>query len=316
MRYNHVRRHLLLILFIILSISETSAQYDVSFGHYWAMEPSFNPATAGKDAKLNVAVAYALQMAGFEHNPNTMYAGADMPFYVLGAYHGVGLQFMNDAIGAFTHKRFGLQYAFMRHLLGGKISIGAQATMISENLDGSKLDLADPTDPAFTTSSVNGSGFDLSLGLYYQHRNWYVGLSALHLNSPKVELGETNELNISPTYYFTGGYNIRLTNPFLTIQTSVLGRTDGVAFRGDVTARLKYEHEKRVMYVGVSYSPTNSVTVMLGGKFHGIHIGYSYEMYTSAISIGNGSHEIFVGYQTDLNLYKKEKNLHKSVRIL
>ena len=220
MRYNHVRRHLLLILFIILSISETSAQYDVSFGHYWAMEPSFNPATAGKDAKLNVAVAYALQMAGFEHNPNTMYAGADMPFYVLGAYHGVGLQFMNDAIGAFTHKRFGLQYAFMRHLLGGKISIGAQATMISENLDGSKLDLADPTDPAFTTSSVNGSGFDLSLGLYYQHRNWYVGLSALHLNSPKVELGETNELNISPTYYFTGGYNIRLTHPFLTIQTS------------------------------------------------------------------------------------------------
>ena len=316
MRYNHVRRHLLLILFIILSISETSAQYDVSFGHYWAMEPSFNPATAGKDAKLNVAVAYALQMAGFEHNPNTMYAGADMPFYVLGAYHGVGLQFMNDAIGAFTHKRFGLQYAFMRHLLGGKISIGAQATMISENLDGSKLDLADPTDPAFTTSSVNGSGFDLSLGLYYQHRNWYVGLSALHLNSPKVELGETNELNISPTYYCTGGYNIRLTNPFLTIQTSVLGRTDGVAFRGDVTARLKYEHEKRVMYVGVSYSPTNSVTVMLGGNFHGIHIGYSYEMYTSAISIGNGSHEIFVGYQTDLNLYKKEKNLHKSVRIL
>ena len=316
MRYNHVRRHLLLILFIILSISETSAQYDVSFGHYWAMEPSFNPATAGKDAKLNVAVAYALQMAGFEHNPNTMYAGADMPFYVLGAYHGVGLQFMNDAIGAFTHKRFGLQYAFMRHLLGGKISIGAQATMISENLDGSKLDLADPTDPAFTTSSVNGSGFDLSLGLYYQHRNWYVGLSALHLNSPKVELGETNELNISPTYYFTGGYNIRLTNPFLTIQTSVLGRTDGVAFRGDVTARLKYEHEKRVMYVGVSYSPTNSVTVMFGGNFHGIHIGYSYEMYTSAISIGNGSHEIFVGYQTDLNLYKKEKNLHKSVRIL
>ena len=316
MRYNHVRRHLLLILFIILSISETSAQYDVSFGHYWAMEPSFNPATAGKDAKLNVAVAYALQMAGFEHNPNTMYAGADMPFYVLGAYHGVGLQFMNDAIGAFTHKRFGLQYAFMRHLLGGKISIGAQATMISENLDGSKLDLADPTDPAFTTSSVNGSGFDLSLGLYYQHRNWYVGLSTLHLNSPKVELGETNELNISPTYYFTGGYNIRLTNPFLTIQTSVLGRTDGVAFRGDVTARLKYEHEKRVMYVGVSYSPTNSATVMLGGNFHGIHIGYSYEMYTSAISIGNGSHEIFVGYQTDLNLYKKEKNLHKSVRIL
>ena len=52
-------------------------------------------------------------------------------------------------------------------------------------------------------------------------------------------------------------------------------------------------------------------------KRHGNdEIGYSYEIYTSAISFGNGSHELFVGYQTDLNLYKKEKNLHKSVRIL
>ena len=309
------RRILTIVLFMLASY-EVRAQYDVSFGHYWAMEPSFNPATVGKEAKLNVAVAYALQMAGFEHNPNTMYAGADMPFYVLGAYHGVGLQFMNDAIGAFTHKRFGLQYAFQPRLLGGKLNIGVQATMLSENLDGSKIELIDPTDPAFTTSSVNGTGFDLSLGLYYQHRSWYVGLSALHLNFPKVGLGETNELSISPTYYFTGGYNIQLTHPFLTIQTSVLGRTDGVAFRGDVTARLKYEHKKRVMYAGLSYSPTNSVTVILGGNIRGIHIGYSYEIYTSAISFGNGSHELFVGYQTDLNLYKKEKNLHKSVRIL
>lgn len=309
------RRILTIVLFMLASY-EARAQYDVSFGHYWAMEPSFNPATVGKEAKLNVAVAYALQMAGFEHNPNTMYAGADMPFYVLGAYHGVGLQFMNDAIGAFTHKRFGLQYAFQPRLLGGKLNIGVQATMLSENLDGSKIELIDPNDLAFTTSSVNGTGFDLSLGLYYQHRSWYVGLSALHLNSPKVGLGETNELSISPTYYFTGGYNIQLTHPFLTIQTSVLGRTDGVAFRGDVTARLKYEHKKRVMYAGLSYSPTNSVTVILGGNIRGIHIGYSYEIYTSAISFGNGSHELFVGYQTDLNLYKKEKNLHKSVRIL
>ena len=315
-RYYNVYKGCAIVCLLLLSSIKGWAQYDVSFGHYWAMEPSFNPASVGKEAKLNVTAAYAIQMAGFEHNPNTMYAGADMPFYLLGSYHGVGIQFMNDAIGAFTHKRFGLQYAFQRHLLGGKLSLGAQATMISENLDGSKLDYTDSGDPAFTTSSVNGTGFDLSLGLYYLHRSWYVGISALHLNSPKVELGETNELNISPTYYFTGGYNIRLTHPFLTIQTSVLGRTDGVAYRGDVTARLKYEHEKRVMYAGLSYSPTNSVTVMLGGNFRGIHLGYSYEIYTSAISISNGSHELFVGYQTELNLYKKGKNLHKSVRIL
>ena len=280
------------------------------------MEPSFNPAAVGKESKLNVAVAYALQMAGFEHNPNTMYAAADMPFYALKSYHGAGIQFINDNIGLFSHKRFGLQYAYQPQFLGGKFSAGLQLSMLSETFDGSKAELEDPNDPVFTKSSINGTGFDVSLGVYYKHRNWYVGISALHLNSPTVNLGDRNELSISSTYYLTGGYNIRLKNPFLSIQTSALGRTDGVAYRADVSGRLIYTHEKRVMYAGLSYSPTNSVTVQLGGDIKGIRVGYSYEIYTSAISIGNGSHELFVGYQTELNLYKKGRNLHKSVRFL
>ena len=309
-------RRLPIITVLVLVTLVARAQYDVSFSHYWAMEPSFNPAAVGKESKLNIAAAYALQMAGFEHNPNTMYAAADMPFYALKSYHGAGIQFINDNIGLFSHKRLGLQYAYQPQLLGGKMSLGIQLAMLNETFDGSKLELENSGDPAFTSSSINGTGFDLSLGVYYKHRKWYAGVSALHLNSPRVNLGEKNELNISATYYLTGGYNIRLKNPFLSIHTSVLGRTDGVAYRGDISGRLVYTHEKRVMYAGLSYSPTNSVTIQLGGNIRGIRVGYSYEVYTSAINIGNGSHELFVGYQTDLNLYKKGRNLHKSVRIL
>ena len=302
---------------VLLATSNASAQYDASFAHYWAMEPSFNPAAVGKESKLNVVGAYSLQLAGFEHNPKTMYVAADMPFYAVGSYHGVGVQLLNDEIGLFSHKRLSVQYAYQKRLLGGKLSVGVQAGMLGETFDGSKVELGnDPDDPAFASSSVNGTGLDMSAGVYYLARNWYVGLSALHLNSPVVAIGETNELSIDPTYYFTAGYNIRLNNPFLKIQTSVLGRTDGVAWRADVTGRLKYEHDKKVMYAGLTYSPTNSVTVLIGGNFHGIHLGYSYEVYTSAISVGNGSHELFVGYQTEVNLYKKGRNLHKSVRLL
>ena len=303
-------------LLALIAAENTWAQYDASFAHYWAMEPSFNPATVGKEAKLNVVGAYAIQLAGFEHNPQTMYAAADMPFYAMGAYHGVGVQLMNDKIGLFSHKRLALQYAYQKRLFGGKMSLGVQAGMLGETFDGTILEVEDTSDPAFSTSSVNGTGFDLAAGIYYQARSWYVGISALHLNSPVVALGETNELSIDPTYYFTAGYNIQLKHPFFKIQTSVLGRTDGVAWRADVTGRLKYEHDKKVMYAGLSYSPTNSVTVLIGGKLHGIHLGYSYEIYTSAINVGNGSHELFVGYQTELNLYKKGRNLHKSVRLL
>ena len=36
----------------------------------------------------------------------------------------------------------------------------------------------------------------------------------------------------------------------------------------------------------------------------------------TGISFGNGSHELFINYQTDINLVKKGRNKHKSVRIL
>jgi type IX secretion system PorP/SprF family membrane protein len=307
-----------MLLVVVLSalLLQSHAQYDPSFSHYWAMEPAFNPAAAGKDTKLNVAGAYNMTLTGFENNPKTMYIGADMPVSLLGALHGIGLQIVNDEIGLFSHKRLNIQYAYKHRLLGGVVSVGLQGGLLSESFKGSGVDLEMDNDDVFTKTDVTGTGFDLSAGLYYQRRNWYVGMSSLHLTAPTVELGETNELNISRSYYFTGGYNIRLKNPFLTIQTSVLGRTDGTAYRGDVTARLRYNHENRLLYAGLSYSPTNSVTVLLGGHFHGIMVGYSYEAYTKAISLGNGSHELFVGYQTDINLTKKGRNRHQSVRIL
>lgn len=317
LRYNIVFKRLYIILSLtVLFAAGARAQYDASFSHYWDLEPYFNPAAVGKQPKLNVVGAYAISMSGFENNPRTMYVGADMPFYFIGAYHGAGVSLLNDQIGLFTHQRIALQYAYKHKLFGGTISVGAQFGFVNEQFDGSKVDLGEAGDPAFATSDVNGNSMDLAAGLYYTHGRWYAGISAQHLTSPLVELGETNELQIDPTFYLTGGYNIKLRSPFVTIPTSVLVRTDGKAYRADVTARVVYTNDKKMMYAGVSYSPTNSVTAVIGGMFHGINLSYSYEMYTSALSIGNGSHELTVGYQTNLNLFKKGKNKHKSVRIL
>ena len=312
-----MRRRLLFIsVLLLLAVSRAGAQYDVSFSHYWDLEPYFNPGSIGKQQKLNVAAVYALSFAGFENNPRSMYVGADMPLYFLKNHHGVGVSMLNDQIGLFTHQRLAVQYAYKHRLFGGMLSAGVQLGFLSEGFDGSKLDVEDSGDPALSGSDVNGSAFDVGFGLYYTRGPWYLGLSAQHVTSPLVELGETNELQIDPTYYLTGGYNIKLRNPFLIIHPSVLVRTDGVAWRGDVSGRLVYSNDKKVLYGGLSYSPTNSVTVLVGGRFHGIHIGYSYEVYTSGISIGNGSHELILGYKADINLFKKGRNKHKSVRIL
>lgn len=310
-------RHFAVILLALLLISiEMRGQYDASFAHYWAMETSFNPAAVGKQSKINVTGAYNISMAGFENNPQTMYAAADMPFYFLKSYHGAGVQFMNDQLGLFKHQKLAVQYAPKFKLFGGVASIGLQLGMLSESFDGSDLDLEDSSDPAFTTSEVNGNSVDIGVGIYYTHDQWYAGLSAQHVTAPLISLGETNELQIDRTYYLTGGYNIKLRNPFLSIKPSVLVRTDMTAWRADITGRLVYAHDEKLLYGGATYSPSTSFTLMVGGSFHGFVLGYSYEVYTTAISMANGSHELFFGYQHDINLVKKGKNKHKSVRIL
>ena len=309
-------RRLIIVGLLLNFAGEIKAQYDPSFSHYFDMETSFNPASAGKQPKINVTAAYAMDMTGFEHNPQTAYAAADMPFYALRSYHGAGVLFMNDRLGLFTHMRLSAQYAYKFKLLGGQLSVGLQAGLISEKLDGSKADLADSGDPAFNSAQLSGNAVDLGAGIYYTLKDFYAGISVQHITSPLVKLGDNNELPIDKTYYLSGGYNIKLHNPFLTIKPSVLVKTDMVAWRADVTGRLVYSHDNKLLYGGLSYSPANSVTMLVGGSFHGIVLGYSYEFYTSGLNPGNGSHELFVGYQQDINLVKKGKNKHKSVRIL
>lgn len=301
---------------LMLATMGARAQYDPYFSHYFDMQPSFNPAAAGKEAKLNITGTYAMSMAGFENSPQTMVFSGDMPFIALKNVHGVGLQLMSDKLGLFSHQRISLQYALRKRLGNGWLSVGVQPGIITEKFNGSSVDLIDETDPVFSKSDIDGNTFDLAAGIYYSGKNWYAGISAQHLTSPTVLLGETNELKIDGTYYLTGGMDFQLRNPLMKVATSAVVRTDGVAYRGDITGRLIYNYQGRMFYAGATYSPTNSVTALVGGQFQGVIIAYSFEIYTNGISFRNGSHEIFLGYQMDVNLSKKGKNRHQTTRTL
>lgn len=286
------------------------------FAHYWLMEPQYNPAAAGRSPQLSITAAFQTHAMGYEDGGSTMYAGADMAFQIGKTRHGVGAIFQNDEFGLFSHKRFSVQYAYHFKLFGGTLSIGGEADMLNETLNGSSADLEDANDPAFPTTDVSGSKFDASAGLWYAHKRWYVGFAALHLTAPTVHLGETNEYEVKRLYNLVGGYNIRLKNTFFTIAPSALLRYDGTAFRADITARLQYEHERKRLYAGLTYAPQHSVTGFVGGNFHGVDLSYSYEANTSGLGLGAGQHEVTLGYRLDLSLGKKGKNVHRSVRYL
>ena len=307
-----------MLLWLLLWLPVGSiAQNDVQFADYTRLKSYYNPASSGTDGKLNVAGAYAMQFAGYDNAPATMYIGADLPVYFLSPRHGAGISLLSDKFGMFSTQKIALQYAY-NFKLGqkGRLAIGVQAAMLTEKIDPNNIKLEEQNDPAFPSSEVNGNHADFAAGLFYYHPRWWAGVSSQHLLAPTIQMQDKYEYAFDRMYYLMGGCNIRLKNSLLSLQPSFMVMTDLTEWREDVQCKLTYEYEGRSFYAGVGYSPDISTTFMVGGNFHGVCLGYSYQMYTSGIGMLNGSHEITIGYQADLDLFKKGRNRHKSVRFL
>lgn len=322
-RYTFLAQHklmrvamVLLVLLAGMGANRVQAQQDVAFLHYWRMETQWNPAAVGQSPQLSIQGAVQTHTMGYEQAGSTMWAGADMAFALGRTFHGVGAMFLNDNIGLFSHKRFSLQYAYHQPWRGGTIALGLQADMLQEGIDGSKADLGDKNDPAFPTTQVNGSAFDLSVGSYYQRKGFRLSAAYHHLAAPTVRLGETHELPIRGVLNVGTQYNIRTSSPLFTITPSAMLRSDFTDYRVDLTLRGEYKFENRLIFGGINYAPQRSVGLFVGGTLQGIDISYGYEANTSGLGLGTGQHEIVIAYRLPIDLAKKQRNLHKSVRWL
>lgn len=311
--------HRLLTVIVLLAVMRNAAkaQWDVQFSDYTALKSYYNPAVSGTEGKFNLNAAYSMQFLGYDNAPATMYIGGDLPIYFMSPRHGGGVSLMSDQIGMFTTMKIAVNYSYnMKIGKKGRLAIGVQPSLMRETIDPKDIKLEDQNDPAFPSSKVTGQQFDLSAGVYYYHPKFWAGVSSLHLLAPTIVMSEKYEVSVPRSYYFMGGCNIPIKNTLITLQPSCMVMTDFASIREDVQCKVAYEYENRKMYVGVGYSPKASTTFMVGGNFHGISLGYSYQMFTSGVNMINGTHEIVLGYQTDLDLFKKGRNLHKSVRWL
>ena len=309
-------RRIILTLCVALTALVARAQFDTHFTHYWALQGYYNPAVAGLSGRLNLYGTYAMQMAGYTHAPATMLFGADMVLPTEKKNQAVSANLYNESIGLFTNQRLFAGYAYRFNLWGGRMAVGVNAGSLEQKFDGSKVESEESNDIAFPSSEVDGMGLALTAGVHFAHPLFYAGLSVMHLTAPAIELGETYEIKIDRTYYLSGGGNIQLKNPLLSIQPSLQLMTDLQAWRADLTVRGTYTYDEKRYYAGLTYSPMTSVAILLGGEINSVSFGYAYEIFTSGVGLIHGSHDLYVGYVMDVDLFKKGKNKHKSIRIL
>lgn len=299
------------------------AQFDGQWSQYTLDPGLYNPGGIGLNSDLNVNLCFREQWTDFKNNPSTFSLHVGAPVRTGKSVSGLGLLMLNESIGLFTTQWFQIQYAYKHALWGGKISAGIQGGLLQQNFDASGIhipssDYHTTSDEAIPSGDIEGMIPDFSLGLWYQRGQMFGGLSCTHLLGGKIKLNEkesTSEkdaatMKVSRTIYFTGGYNIHLKNPLLTLQPSFMAMSDLVSVQTDWSAILQYNQQH---WGGLEFRPGSALAVMIGTRFDfGLSIGYTYDISLNRVS---GSHEVFVGYRKKIDTSVNNRQ-QKSIRLL
>lgn len=306
----------LLVLLCFWSILSMKAQWDSNISQYWAMKNFYNPSFVGEKNALESSLIHRRQWVGIDNAPVTSVISVNMPLELFGKRHGIGVLINNDKLGLYSNTSFMVQYAYKFVFKGNKtLNVGLQGGMFNVDFDAGGIEI--PTGEAFDPSEVPSGGgekvIDGGLGISWITPHYYAAFSISHLWNPSFSLDENYRSYIARTFYFAGGYNIKLGSSLMELQPSLFYKTDAVFHQLDVTARLDY---KKFINGGVSWRKDDGFIFLLGVKIRNIEASYGYDLSTSAIGrVSHGSHEIFIKYSVPLSKSKKRGAL-KSIRIL
>lgn len=321
------------MVLLMIGAVRALAQTDAQLSQYYEVPGYYNPGAIGLEDRLRLRGGARLQWVGIDNAPRTFLATADMPLKLGKHRIGVGLVAQQETAGLFRNITIGLQAAYKVKVLKGELTAGLRVGFASEVFKGSEVyipdndDYHESTDNGLPDRDVSGNALDLGVGVFYTHKWFWAGVSSTHLNQPTISFdseGESStgaagndkkyEFQLRRQLYFTAGSNIPINNTLFEVMPSVMVKTDFTTWRAEATARLRY---KKFLSAGIGYRNADALIFLLGAEFKGVYLGYSYDYALSAINkASSGSHELFLGYAMKLDFSEKNKNKHKSIRIM
>lgn len=299
------------------------AQFDAQISQYMFHGNAFNPAAAGENNMIDIVGHHRIHMLGMPGGGSTTLFSVSSPISLLGKKHGIGINLTNDQVGWFTNKSANLQFAFKRQLANGRLSLGVSTGFVSIGFTGDSVAQHNITlgdyhsivgDEHIPQTSIAGTGFDLNVGAFYTHKNWYAGTSIVHLNQPIIKWGQRTSFKQEMLFYTTAGYNLQLSNPKLQFKPSVLVKSNFKNLQLDLSAYLLYDTR---FWGGLTVRPLNSIVLFTGLNFgSGFALGYAFDLATNRLITTNwGSHEFCLSYSFEF-VSEKSTTKHKSIRYL
>lgn len=315
-----MRKFFLAILWC--SCLQTVSAQDPNFSQFFVSPLTLNPALTGKfNGDFRVAGNYRDQWPEISKAYVTSTISADMGILrgrlsELDTW-GVGIMAMTDktANGVLSSNYIALSTAYHKGIDENglhQIGIGFQGVYVNKRLDGTKLNFLDELDAngGFTGVSeepiddqqINVDHFDFNIGALYNgstdgYNNFYLGVSAYHINRPKESFTGNIFYQLNPRVTVNAGGAIPIGDRTKTVYLSTLysnqagannivaGGAIGLLANGD-------EDNPTTFYAGL-WSRFNNVNDALipyvGLEFNGFRLGASYDVNISSLKTASQS---------------------------
>lgn len=289
------------ILLIFKGNKVKAQQYPV-FTQYYFNELVINPAYAGSQVQLSLTAMYRNQWVNYPGAPKTFNISGHTSF--LKKKVGVGLLVDHDEIGVYKNNHIYGMYSYKLNFAKSTLSMGIQAGVNILGADYNKLDLKDLDDPSFA-NSINTLKPNFGVGLYYNRKNFFVGLSVPFILNNVVTAPSVGSLIKEARYYFLRSGVVFPLNDIVKMNPSFLLRTqEGQPVSLDLNdAFIFYD----VFSVGISYRSSDSfITFVDLNITEQLHFGYSYDWTKSSINnFSNGTHEFMLNYRFKISSVHK-----------
>lgn len=287
----------------LFCMTQTYAQQDPQYTQYMYNHSNINPAYAGSREGLNIFGLYRTQWVGLEGAPKTATVSVNTPLGDSGL--GLGVSFVNDHLGVMDDNTLSIDLSYAIDLnYEYKLAFGLKGSGSLLDVNYSKLNIYNPTDPVAEDDVKNEFTPNIGAGLFLYSDKAYLGLSAPHLlTRSRYDDNNVKTLREKMHLYLTGGYVFDL-NPNLKFKPAAMVKmVQGSPLQIDVSTNFMFVDK---FTVGAAYRWDASVSGLVGFQVsENIFVGYSYDAETSKLARYNsGSHEIFIRF-TLFNGFKR-----------